>query len=173
MEFKARIKVLREEKELSLADLASKLGKSESACRAWETGRTKPDADTLLVLTRLFDTTIDYLLGASDSRTFSYEGALDIDIRDIEKNVRALEAEKKAMSACIADAAHQIQKAERRMEDIEDEIVSLLDDKQALLDRRNNRNISTAEHDADVREKQLEHARLENLRAQEFANTDE
>lgn len=68
MEFKDRIKLLRNERNLSLTDLGATFGKSESACRAWELGRTKPDADTIIKLCAYFDCTADYLLGIVDAR---------------------------------------------------------------------------------------------------------
>jgi len=66
MEFKDRIKSLRAEEGLSALELAKKLGKSESAIRMWESGKAKPDADTLVELSRLFNCTTDYMLGLDD-----------------------------------------------------------------------------------------------------------
>jgi len=65
MEFKDTIKILRNEKEVSFADIASVVGKSEAAVRAWEYGRAKPEADTIIALAKYFDCTTDYLLGLS------------------------------------------------------------------------------------------------------------
>ncbi len=66
MEFKDRIKLLRETSNLSLTQLALEFGKTESAVRAWELGRTKPDVDTIIKISKYFDCTSDYLLGLSD-----------------------------------------------------------------------------------------------------------
>lgn len=66
MEFKDRIKTTRMERGISPAQLAGYLGKSESAVRAWEIERSKPDADTLIKLAKYFNCTTDYLLGLSD-----------------------------------------------------------------------------------------------------------
>lgn len=63
MEFKDVFNKLRLEKNLSFAQIASEFNKSESAVRAWESGRTKPDADTLIELSKYFDCSTDYLLG--------------------------------------------------------------------------------------------------------------
>ena len=65
MEFKDTIKILRNEKGVSFADIASVVGKSEAAVRAWEYGRAKPEADTIIALAKYFDCTTDYLLGLS------------------------------------------------------------------------------------------------------------
>lgn len=66
MEFKDRIKILREEEKISYTELGAEFGKTEAAIRSWEVGRTKPDADTLIKLTKRFGCTTDYLLGLSN-----------------------------------------------------------------------------------------------------------
>lgn len=66
MEFKDRIKSLRKEAHMTTTALAAELNKSDTAIRMWETGKSKPDADTLIRLSLLFHCSIDYLLGCSD-----------------------------------------------------------------------------------------------------------
>ena len=66
MEFKDRIKGLRAEKGMTTTTLAAEFGKSDTALRMWETGRSKPDADTLVKLAKYFNCTTDYLLGLSE-----------------------------------------------------------------------------------------------------------
>jgi transcriptional regulator with XRE-family HTH domain len=73
MEFKDSVKLLRTERNYSFADIASIVGKSEAAVRAWEYGRAKPEADTLISLARLFNCSSDFLLGLSGHRTESEE----------------------------------------------------------------------------------------------------
>jgi transcriptional regulator with XRE-family HTH domain len=68
MEFKEQIKKLRKSKDLTHTQLASILDKSEAAIRAWESGRTKPDADTIIRISEYFQCSTDFLLGLSDSR---------------------------------------------------------------------------------------------------------
>lgn len=68
MEFKDRLKLLRESKKVSVSQLAEKFGKSDSAVRMWELGRSKPDADTLILLSKYFDCSSDYLLGITNAR---------------------------------------------------------------------------------------------------------
>lgn len=68
-DFKTRIKELREgngKKALSHSQLASLFDKSEGAVRAWESGRNKPDADTLVCIAKYFNVSVDYLLGNSE-----------------------------------------------------------------------------------------------------------
>ena len=66
MKFKDRFRELRQKNNVSAQDIAKTLGKSESAIRMWETGKSKPDADTLIKLSEYFDCTADYLLGTSE-----------------------------------------------------------------------------------------------------------
>lgn len=65
MEFKDRIKSLREEKGLNLTQLAVEFDLKEAGVRSWENGRTKPGADTLIKLAEYFGCSTDYLLGVS------------------------------------------------------------------------------------------------------------
>jgi len=69
MEFKERIEKLRKSKSLTHAQLAIALDKSEAAIRAWESGRTKPDADTIIRISEYFKCSADFLLGLSNSRS--------------------------------------------------------------------------------------------------------
>lgn len=80
MEFKDRIRQLRIEKDMSPAQLAAIFDnkKSEAAIRAWELGRSKPDADTLLILAQHFDCSTDYLLGISNLKNEKEERVFDI-----------------------------------------------------------------------------------------------
>lgn len=69
MEFKDRLRELRIEKKCSVRSLAESLEKSESAIRMWETGKAKPDADTLIKLSDFFEVSTDYMLGISGVKT--------------------------------------------------------------------------------------------------------
>ena len=68
MEFKDRLQALRTEKGISATQLAAAFGKTDAAIRMWETGRSKPDADTIVALSQYFGCTVDYLLGQSNTR---------------------------------------------------------------------------------------------------------
>ena len=49
----------------------------------WETGRSKPDADTLIKLAQYFDCTTDYLLGLSEYRNAEHESNVADAFNDI------------------------------------------------------------------------------------------
>lgn len=78
MEFKDRLRTIREESNTSRAKLAAELGKSESTISMWETGKSKPDIDILVTLATYFNCTTDYLLGVSNVRNY------ESDKKDIE-----------------------------------------------------------------------------------------
>ena len=60
--FGARLKLLRKKSGLTQAQLALMLGKSTSAVRMWELGTNEPDIKTLVKLSSIFDSSLDYLL---------------------------------------------------------------------------------------------------------------
>jgi transcriptional regulator with XRE-family HTH domain len=66
MEFKSRLKELRENKGLSQMQLALKTGISQSAIAKWELGKTEPTASAIITLAKFFDETTDYILGLQD-----------------------------------------------------------------------------------------------------------
>ena len=64
-----RIRMLRNAKSLTQADLAKRLQKSESAVRMWELGKSEPDLETVCMLSELFAVSTDFLLGMAEEQT--------------------------------------------------------------------------------------------------------
>jgi len=64
MEFKDIIKKLREEKGLSQESLANDLFVTRQAVSRWEMGDTTPNIETLKMLSKYFDVSINTLLGS-------------------------------------------------------------------------------------------------------------
>ena len=64
METKDIIKELRTRKGYSQDELAEKLYVTRQAVSRWETGETLPNTETLKLLSKLFDVSINTLLGA-------------------------------------------------------------------------------------------------------------
>ena len=87
MELKDRIRELRTDAGLSTTQLASVFEKSEAAVRAWEGGRTKPDADGLIELSKYFGCSVDYLLGISEYKTASERELLFESITDEDSQI--------------------------------------------------------------------------------------
>lgn len=66
--FDSRLQQLRKEGGFTQAKLARQMDKADSTVRMWELGKNQPDHDSLIRLARIFDVSVDYLLGNSDSR---------------------------------------------------------------------------------------------------------
>lgn len=67
--FGQRLKQLREEKGMSLRELADACNVSKSAIHMYELDKRQPKYETLEMFASIFDTNIDYLLGRTSSRT--------------------------------------------------------------------------------------------------------
>ena len=64
--FAERLKELRNEKDLSQAQLAKATGLSHTAIVYWETEQRVPNANAIIILAEFFGVTTDYLLGLTD-----------------------------------------------------------------------------------------------------------
>ena len=64
METKDVLKALREKHQWTQDQLAERVLVTRQAVSRWETGETLPNVDTLKLLSREFDVTINTLLGA-------------------------------------------------------------------------------------------------------------
>ncbi len=62
-----RIKQLREREGIKQIDLASFLNVTQGTLSNWERGIHDPDNEILIILSKKFNVTTDYLLGKSDS----------------------------------------------------------------------------------------------------------
>ena len=61
-----RLKELRESKNLTLAALAKELGVTYVAVGRWEKGIREPNIDMLILITKFFNVTLDFLVGLVD-----------------------------------------------------------------------------------------------------------
>ena len=68
-EFSERIKILREEKGISQAELAKRLGVNRSIVSAYENQTRLPSIQMLSKLSYLFNVSIEYLLGINKNKT--------------------------------------------------------------------------------------------------------
>lgn len=57
-----RLKDLREDKDYRQIDVAKATGIDQKTLSNYETGKTKPDSDSLILLADFFDVSIDYLV---------------------------------------------------------------------------------------------------------------
>ncbi|GMA49373.1 hypothetical protein GCM10025857_07300 [Alicyclobacillus contaminans] len=69
MYFGERLKFLREQRGWTQEDLAQRLGVSRDAIAGYEARGKTPRSEKLIMIARLFDTSIDYLFGLTDDPT--------------------------------------------------------------------------------------------------------
>ncbi len=62
MEFSKKLQKLRVDKNMSQEDLAEQLNVSRQSVSKWESGAAYPETDKLIVLSELFDVSLDYFL---------------------------------------------------------------------------------------------------------------
>lgn len=68
MEFSRRIIGLREEQNKTQTETAKTIGTTQRKISYWETGKTEPALEDLIILARYYGTSTDYLLGLTDVR---------------------------------------------------------------------------------------------------------
>lgn len=68
------LKYLREKHGYSQEALAYVLKLSQQSIAKYETTETQPDLDTLVKLAKLFGTSVDFLIGASETEELLYSG---------------------------------------------------------------------------------------------------
>lgn len=69
MNFHERLKSLRQSKKVTQDEFAKLVGISRSAIGMYESGKRRPDYETLEKLADFFNVDMDYLLGKSDTNT--------------------------------------------------------------------------------------------------------
>ena len=68
-----RIKQLREEQKISQAELGKKLNKTQQQISLYENGTNELDLDGYIILSKLFDCSIEYIAGKTDIRNIEHE----------------------------------------------------------------------------------------------------
>ncbi|MDE6059673.1 MAG: helix-turn-helix domain-containing protein [Clostridia bacterium] len=64
--FGIRLKELRNEKNLTQAEVAKIFGVSKTTICQWETSKQEPSLNDVLAIAKFFEVTTDYLLGAEE-----------------------------------------------------------------------------------------------------------
>jgi transcriptional regulator with XRE-family HTH domain len=79
--FRQRIQEVRKERQLTTAQMARMLDRSESTIRMWEQGRSLPDAETLLFIADSFNISVDSLLGRNEINSYysAYNALMALD----------------------------------------------------------------------------------------------
>lgn len=66
-QFPERLKSMRKSLYLTQKEIANKLNIQRVTYSHYETGRSQPSIDTLILLSKIFNCSIDYLVGNSDN----------------------------------------------------------------------------------------------------------
>lgn len=85
-----RIKQLREEKNLTQAELAKQLGITRSSANAWEMGISVPSTQYIIELAAMFKVSTDYLLGVDATCSVDLSGLTERDILVVHSIVEHL-----------------------------------------------------------------------------------
>lgn len=101
-----KIKQLREENNLTQLQLAEILNKKQQTISLYENGTNEPDLDSYIIMSKIFNCSIEYIAGRSNIRTpidlskiqFANAGGLNTDgltERDIEELKAQIEFKRK------------------------------------------------------------------------------
>lgn len=78
-----KIKLLREKRGITQAELARQLGITRSGVNAWEMGLSIPSTQYIVELAIFFGVSTDYLLGLSNTSSISVKGLNNREISSI------------------------------------------------------------------------------------------
>lgn len=107
-----RIKMLRKELKLTQEELALKLGlKGKSSIANYEKGLISPSDDIKLQMSKIFDCSIDYLMGISNTRNFQKVNLDQLDIA-FATGIKGLNKENQAIAKNIIEGLLAKQKNE-------------------------------------------------------------
>lgn len=85
-----RIRELRKAKKVTMKELGNMIGVAESTMSLYETGKRKPDPETLSRLADYFNVSVDYLLGRDEGQSQTAPSPADRQRRDVEAMLRAM-----------------------------------------------------------------------------------
>ncbi len=91
--FGQRLARLRKEKELTQADLATRLNVTAQAVSKWENDQATPDIDILIQLSEIFEISLDELLGRSKPKVSYQEKPSKKDIDKMFFRIRIIDGQ--------------------------------------------------------------------------------
>lgn len=101
------LRKLRTERGISQQSLASELGISQQSVNKYENHNVEPDIDTLISMARYFNTSVDYLIGNTDS-TKPYD--LSTEEKYIVEGYRLLNKSEKLCIKTVIDVYNKDEK---------------------------------------------------------------
>ena len=110
--FNSNIRLLRKDFHISQPQLAKETGFAKSAISLWETGERTPLINGVIVLSRYFQVSTDYLLKVSDDNTPVYRADyLDCDTSIFNKRLKELRIKNKLSQSQLAKNVNLTQPA--------------------------------------------------------------
>ena len=102
--FTYNIRNLRKEFNVSQPQLAKEIGYSNGTISLWEIGTRTPCADAVIILSRYFQVSTDYLLKVSDNNAMLHRyDDFDVDMSTFNKRLKELRLQKKLSQDRLAD----------------------------------------------------------------------
>jgi transcriptional regulator with XRE-family HTH domain len=103
MKFGQKLKRLRQERDWSQEKLAEEIGVKRLAINKYESGQTKPSAETLQKISEVFGVSIDYLL-AEESEKFAEDKIIDKTLLEYVAEIEQMSEEEKKFVKFFLDA---------------------------------------------------------------------
>lgn len=85
-----KIKLLRERRSMTQAEVAKKLGVTRSGVNAWEMGITVPSTQCVVALAELFDVSADYLLGIEKTASLNISGLTERQVAALAELIESM-----------------------------------------------------------------------------------
>ena len=102
--FTSNIKKLRKENNLSLLQFAKEIGYSKNTISLWEIGTRTPCANAIIILSRYFQVSTDYILKISDDNTMLHRfDDFDVDMSIFNKRLKELRLQNNLSQDRLAD----------------------------------------------------------------------
>ena len=102
--FTSNIKKLRNEFKVSQQQLAKEIGYGKSVISSWELGDQTPSAKAIIILSRYFQVSTDYILKVSDDNTMLHRfDDFDVDMSTFNKRLKELRLQNNLSQDRLAD----------------------------------------------------------------------
>lgn len=103
-----KIRTLRKKNSLTQVDLARELDTSQQIVSLWEKGRVSPDKEALVAIAKLFNVSVDYLLGnTSETKETKEEIEERTLLEDIFKDDKEMLADLKGIKVRMSGEIHK------------------------------------------------------------------
>jgi len=86
-EFSERLKLLREKRDMSLSDLALRLGMAKSLLWRYEAGKSEPGLSALIQLAEYFGVTLDWIAGNGNINEIQYKNYAEVINKCVEEDI--------------------------------------------------------------------------------------